>query len=311
MKLSKQLTWVLVGAACLAVGLLCGIWGHQLLEKTREKTAESASASAAPAVALSAEEAFDAAAEFHHARYPELSGYNILDQRTVPDGEQYDIEFTCGGWKFAYEVDGQSGYVRAGEASYDPDAAPEAPEPAAQPDETEDGTQSEPPASGGAASGSGMAGEQAALEAALAHAGVDEADLVYQYVELEYDDGRPMCYEVEFGAGDTAYGYEIGLDDCAILAWEYEQNRVLDAHHPELFHHHQTQAEDIGADAALKAALTHAGFTEKEAWMQRAEPDWDDGYLVYEVTFRADGVEYEYRIDAASGEILEFEQEDF
>jgi len=308
MKLSTQR--ILIGAVCLAIGVLCGIWGHQLLEKTREKTVESASAPAASQPVLSAEEAFDKAVEFHHGRYPELDGYNILDNRTVPDGEWYDVEFTCNGWKFAYEVDGQNGYVRAGEAGYDPSAAqtPPATAPSDGP-ETSDGTPAsdKPPAE----PENRPVGEQAALEAALAHAGVEEADLVYQYVELEYDGGRPTYYEVEFGAGNTAYGYEIGPYDCAVRAWEYEEDRVLDAHHPELFHDHHTQAADIGADAALKTALTHAGYTEKEAWMQRAEPDWDSGALVYEVSFRADGVEYEYKVDAASGEILEFEQEKY
>ncbi len=309
MKGSKRLTWLLVGAACLVIVLLCAVWGYQRVKKAREPEL-----TAAPSITLSAEEAFDAAAGFHHAHHPELGGYNIFDQRTTPDGGHYNVQFTCGGWEFAYEVDGKSGTVREGETNYDPSAAPaaEPPEPAAKPEEPAD----EPPAPGAAQAepenGSGAIDERAALAAALAHAGVDEADLVYQYVELEYDNGRPVCYEVEFGAGDTAYGYEIGLDDGAVLAWEYEQNRVLDAHHPELFHHHHdTQAADIGADAALEAALTHAGLTEDEAWMQRAEPDWDDGYLVYEVTFRAGKVEYEYKVDAASGEILEFEQEEF
>ncbi|MBQ1934111.1 MAG: PepSY domain-containing protein, partial [Clostridia bacterium] len=41
----------------------------------------------------------------------------------------------------------------------------------------------------------------------------------------------------------------------------------------------------------------------------KTELDKDDGKYVYEVSFKKDGVEYDYEIDAASGKIIEFDSE--
>ncbi len=54
---------------------------------------------------------------------------------------------------------------------------------------------------------------------------------------------------------------------------------------------------------AKKKALAAAGV--KDAAFIKCEPDEDDGRLSYEIEFRAGGIEYEYVIDAVSGEILE------
>ena len=42
----------------------------------------------------------------------------------------------------------------------------------------------------------------------------------------------------------------------------------------------------------------------------KCELDREKGKLVYEVEFEADGVEYEYTIDAETGEIVKIEKED-
>ena len=70
-----------------------------------------------------------------------------------------------------------------------------------------------------------------------------------------------------------------------------------------------SQSGYIGIDAAKEAALTHAGVgADTVAWME-ADFDYEDGRMVYEVEFVAGGAEYEYDIDAVTGEVLKFEQE--
>ena len=58
----------------------------------------------------------------------------------------------------------------------------------------------------------------------------------------------------------------------------------------------------ITAEEAKRIALEFAGKTEAEVFDLEVEFDADDGIIVYEVEFDADGKEYEYEINAKTGE---------
>ena len=75
----------------------------------------------------------------------------------------------------------------------------------------------------------------------------------------------------------------------------------------------QGQASDksyIGNDAALSAALTHAGLSRDDVKNIEIELDYEYGLMVYEVEFESGSAEYEYGIDARSGDIIWVENED-
>ena len=63
----------------------------------------------------------------------------------------------------------------------------------------------------------------------------------------------------------------------------------------------------ISLDRAKEIALAHAGVT--EARFDDAELDKEKGVVVYEIEFYADGFEYDYEIDAVSGNVLGSEKE--
>ena len=65
----------------------------------------------------------------------------------------------------------------------------------------------------------------------------------------------------------------------------------------------------IGSDAAVDAALQHAGFTGAEVQGIRCELDFDDGIMVYEVEFYAGGMEYDYELNARNGAIVQSQRE--
>jgi len=65
-----------------------------------------------------------------------------------------------------------------------------------------------------------------------------------------------------------------------------------------------TGGKDIGKDAALEAALQDAGVTEEEATRLKTLKDRDDGRMIYEIQFDANGTEYDYEIAAEDGTIL-------
>lgn len=67
------------------------------------------------------------------------------------------------------------------------------------------------------------------------------------------------------------------------------------------------KAPTVSLDKAREIALAHAGVTAENVVFDDKEYDVDDGIAVYELEFTADGITYEYNVDAQSGEILSHE----
>lgn len=65
----------------------------------------------------------------------------------------------------------------------------------------------------------------------------------------------------------------------------------------------------IGRDAAVDAALGHAGVTRSEVRKLDVDLDYEHGSMVYEVEFEVGAAEYEYDIGAADGDIVWYEIE--
>ncbi len=62
--------------------------------------------------------------------------------------------------------------------------------------------------------------------------------------------------------------------------------------------------KQIGIEAAKQIALAHAKVALKDVTFIKAELDNEDGRAVYEIEFYSGNVEYDYDIDALSGEII-------
>ncbi len=60
----------------------------------------------------------------------------------------------------------------------------------------------------------------------------------------------------------------------------------------------------IGKDAVVAIALSAAGLTAEQATDVEVELDYKKGAMIYEVEFKSGSNEYEYKIDASTGEIL-------
>jgi uncharacterized membrane protein YkoI/beta-lactamase regulating signal transducer with metallopeptidase domain len=65
----------------------------------------------------------------------------------------------------------------------------------------------------------------------------------------------------------------------------------------------------IGDAKAKSIALAHAGITEAQATFIRAHLDYDDRRVVYDVEFFSGSTEYDYEIDAVTGDIREFDRD--
>ena len=106
---------------------------------------------------------------------------------------------------------------------------------------------------------------------------------------------------MEFKSAGYEYDYEIDAKTGEILKAEKES----DDGEPPI----PDTGDTITADEAKSIALKHAGVKAEDAVFEKAEKNYDDGRLVYEVEFRSAGHEYDYEIDAKTGEILKAEKD--
>ena len=64
----------------------------------------------------------------------------------------------------------------------------------------------------------------------------------------------------------------------------------------------------ITANDAKQAALKHAGLDESRVSNVDVDLDRDNGRLIYEVDFNSGNTEYDYDIDAETGEVISFDK---
>lgn len=156
------------------------------------------------------------------------------------------------------------------------------------------------PASPAAPAAEGIT-EQDAIAIALAHAGFAEGDVTFTKVGQDLDDGRNE-WEIEFIVDTTEYDYDIDAATGDIIAFD---NEIED----DLVVQSQAPTADIGRDAAVAVALQDAGVAEADCIELEAEIDYDSSPQHYDVSFTAGGMEYDYDIDVATGDILTRSQE--
>ena len=153
----------------------------------------------------------------------------------------------------------------------------------------------------GTASAKGYIGVDDAKTAAYAHAGVSASDVLYVETDFDSEHGV-MVYEVEFYAGSVEYEYDINALTGEVV--KYEQKNTGTS-----IPSGGVSGDYIGEAAAKEAALAHAGVSEADVCWLKADFDRDDGVCYYELEFAANGLKYDYEINALTGDVVKFEQE--
>lgn len=204
----------------------------------------------------------------------------------------YDISFDCGGYDYDYEIDAYTGEVlrsRAEEEHHDDEHHA-----AVTTAKAETKTETQPAATTAAANE--YIGGEKARDIALERAGY-KSNQVYD-LEYELDRERGVAvYDVSFDADDYDYDYEIDAYTGEILRsdkqWDndYKPDPALNS------------ADYIGSEKAKAAALEHAGLSASDVRELEVELEHRLNSSVYEVSFDSAGYEYEYVINAVSGEI--------
>lgn len=147
--------------------------------------------------------------------------------------------------------------------------------------------------------------------------GAAEADAAI--VTTDFDD-LSKAYDVQFIYENVLYEFKILARNGRIVEQDAEgaavqtppqeqQPESQPAEQPESSEGTiQTAQNDIGIERAKEIALEQVtGASERD--ITGAQADNDDGRQVYEVEIRYDGREYDFDIDAATGEILSQSEE--
>lgn len=143
-----------------------------------------------------------------------------------------------------------------------------------------------------------------AKDAALSDAGLSSSDVTYMKEKPDYEDGIAV-YDIEFYTSAHKYEYEINAETGGIHSKTVESflpGTGQTGNNPD-------SGASISMDEAKNIAVTHAGFSESDVTFSKAGQDMEDGQLAYEIEFYKDGREYEYTINAATGDIMEYDMD--
>lgn len=165
--------------------------------------------------------------------------------------------------------------------------------------------------------------EDEAKSIAIKNAGVRMADATFVRVEKDTDDWQ-ATYDIEFYTKDGDFDYVIDAETGSILERDNDlfevttQAAATTTQAQENSGQNQTTTAPaaslsggISQDEAKNKALADAGLEEKNVAQLFVQMDMDNGITYYEVDFNdpATNMDYDYTIDAETGEIVERSQE--
>ncbi len=258
----------------------------------------------------------------------EYAGVDISDAQIVKcesdyenGREVYEVEFVKDGVKYEYVIDAETEEIIEAEVEQKGNTP------------VDDSAQ--------------MISLERAKEIALEHAGLAENAVTFEKSELDREDGRTV-YEIDFTDGSFEYDYEIEAYTGAVVGYDREKEEVRPSR-PEVNPPAEvtppaedvppaevvptvtpeaseiptapeaseipttpetpTAPELIGTESAKEIALSHAGRTAEAVIFEKSELDIERGPKVYEIEFKSNGFEYDYEIDAVSGNVIKSEKE--
>lgn len=140
-------------------------------------------------------------------------------------------------------------------------------------------------------------GLEKAKEIALNHAGLKSNNVKFVKTKINYEDGKKI-YEIEFYKGNNEYDYEIDATTGKIIDFDYDAENYT-----------SNSDKTLSIDEAKKVILKYIGLNDNDNYFVKYEMDYDDGQLVYEFEIRLGRIEYECKINAKTGAILEIESD--
>lgn len=241
---------------------------------------------------------------YGHAGVAAADAAALPAKRDYENGAQvYELEFSSGGYAYDYEISAADGSV----VKFKKESSIRT-----TPVQTPAGDSAAAPQAPAGTDSAGDIGEERAWEIAYSHAGVAAADVTASPAKLDYEDGIRV-YELEFFSGGYEYDYEISAADGSVVKAQREREDRA-AVQPEQNLPADAAAAYIGEARAREIAYAHAGVAANAVGHCEVELDHHDDHhgtqrCEYEIDFKSGGYEYEYKIDAVTGEVLQSRRE--
>ena len=169
-------------------------------------------------------------------------------------------------------------------------------------------------------------GLERATNVALQNAGYTESEVTGLRGHYDRDDNLKI-YEIEFYADGFEYDYKVAAEDGTILEANREltnqinggttgQNSsqgITSENNQQSGNSSNNQSDNssqyIGTEKAKQIALNHAGVSSSSATFTKTKLDRDDGIYVYEIEFISGEIDYDYEINATTGNVISFDTE--
>ena len=210
---------------------------------------------------------------------------------------QYEVDFYCNGTEYEYLIQAKNGDIIAKDidsgrnSNNDIQDLPQ--DTGNQPNKERDSTvQSQEISLDGAKA------------VALKDAGLSESDVTFKKTELDHSHGTQV-YDIEFYTSDTKYEYEIDASSGTVLKKNSEQFQIRTNSTNSTIN--SSSNDYIGVDHAKEIALNHAQLNESDVQFVKAKLENDDSGMAYEIEFYFGRTEYDYTINAVSGNIIEYD----
>lgn len=159
-------------------------------------------------------------------------------------------------------------------------------------------------------------GQEEAKKIAFEDAGVQESDTTRLKIERDQDDGV-LQYDVKFSVAKKEYDYEINGTDGTIISADIETQMTGNSTAENQTNSGSGSQENTAGTSGINVAVSEEdakaaalarvnGATEADI---RMELEFDDGYYVYEGDIIYQQKEYEFEIDAQTGNFLKWSEE--
>ena len=154
-----------------------------------------------------------------------------------------------------------------------------------------------------------------AQEIALKHAKLTSDQVSFIKTDTESENGIEV-YNIEFSYENKEYDYKINSANGEIVEYDSDiedyditQQQATKENKSVTPNNQNSNNSKITVEKAKEISLKHANLKDNQVVFDKTEMDYDNGVQVYDIEFHYNNIEYNYEIDANTGNILSYSQD--